>query len=69
MARQIQVNIAVASHLSDAQYLMNAGKVDEANKHINFAKYLIFDHFTTQTTLSEDQLNEIWRNINEKNEA
>lgn len=64
MPRKIQVNIVVASHLSDAQHLIQIGKKEEANKHINFAKYLIFDHFITDVTMTNEELDKIWDKIN-----
>ncbi len=37
-----RANLVVMSHLSDAQELMCGELSTEANKHINFAKYIIF---------------------------
>lgn len=49
------------SHLSDAQELLMMGAAQTANKHINFAKYLLIrfkDNLNQE--VSEDTLDKIW---------
>ena len=36
-----QPYIVAMSHLSDAQELMSFGEFEEANEHINFAKFIL----------------------------
>lgn len=61
--RYISVQMAIMSHLSDAQELMTMCDEDErryANKHINFAKQLVLTYPDTSIEVSENELNEIW---------
>lgn len=58
--KSTRVAIAIMSHLSDAQHLMKAGMVQEANTHINFAKLCVnkFDDMNDEVEYST--LDEIW---------
>lgn len=58
--RSTSVATAIMSHLSDAQHLMKAGMVQDANTHINFVKLLtlIFDEMNIW--VANSTLDEIW---------
>lgn len=58
--RSTSVATAIMSHLSDAQHLMKAGMVQDANTHINFAKLCVnkFDDMNEEVEYST--LDEIW---------
>ena len=60
--RYISVQMAIMSHLSDAQELMCMGtdKLPDANDKINFAKQLVLTYPDTSIEVSENELNEIW---------
>ena len=60
------INIAIASHLSDAQELMGMGLKKEANREINYAKAILFKHPDTRGELDEEELNEICRNVDKR---
>lgn len=72
--RYIPVQIAIMSHLSDAQELMSmavgngmvsSGWVGDKKKasdlHINFAKQLVLTYPDTSIEVSENELNELWK--------
>ena len=59
----INVQIAIMSHLSDAQFLMRAYKFDDAERHINFAKLLTMKYENTNVYVSEDKLNQLWESL------
>ena len=56
---QVNIQIAIMSHLSDAQSIMNADSV-MANTHINFAKRLIMKYDNTEVYAEEEELDAIW---------
>ena len=55
----IRVNIAIMSHLSDAQAMLDFGLKKEANSEINLAKAILLAHPNTDDWTTEDELNEI----------
>ena len=55
----IRVNIAIMSHLSDAQAMLDFGLKKEANSEINLAKAILLAHPNTDDWATEDELNEI----------
>lgn len=63
--RYIPVQMAIMSHLSDAQEVMGIMNRDQgeerANQHINFAKQLVLTYPDTSIEVSENELNEIWK--------
>lgn len=65
--RYISVQIAIMSHLSDAQEVMGIMNRDQgearANDHINFAKKLVLTYPDTSVEVSEEELNELWRKM------
>lgn len=57
---QIEVRIAIMSHLSDAQELIDMGMKDEASERINYAKRMLGyyrDNVTQQ--VDEKELTEV----------
>ena len=60
---KIKVRIAILSHLSDAQELMNMGFRDKAYDHITFAKRLVVDYPDTKKCVSEKELNDLWSEL------
>lgn len=59
--RYISVQMAIMSHLSDAQELISCrGLSLQAHDHINFAKQLVLTYPDTSIEVSENELNEIW---------
>ena len=66
--RYIPVQMAIMSHLSDAQESMrytqgNYPGTERANNHINFAKQLVLTYPDTSIEVSENELNELWKKI------
>lgn len=66
---KIKVKIAIMSHLSDAQECMNLDTsnypgISKADSHINFAKKLILKYPDTDVEVTDDELNELWKQIN-----
>lgn len=62
--RYISVQMAIMSHLSDAQDISSAYEYSTlAHDHINFAKQLILTYPDTSIEVSEKELNEIWKQI------
>ena len=61
--RYIPVQMAIMSHLSDAQELLQMGAEGRlrANNHINFAKQLVLTYPDTSIEVSENELNELWK--------
>ena len=63
--RYIPVQIAIMSHLSDAQDLLNTygGNYPRksVDKYINFAKQLVLTYPDTSIEVSENELNELWK--------
>lgn len=61
--RYISVQMAIMSHLSDAQELLQMGAEGRlrANNHINFAKQLVLTYPDTTIEVSENELNELWK--------
>jgi hypothetical protein len=59
--RHIQVQMAIMSHLSDAQEMNSVGMGDFGHNHINFAKQLVLTYPDTSVEVSEKELNELWR--------
>lgn len=60
------INIAVASHLSDAQELLAIGHYTLANREINYAKAILFKHPDTREELDKEILDEICHNVDQK---
>lgn len=62
--RYIPVQMAIMSHLSDAQDLLNTygGNYPRksVDKYINFAKQLVLTYPDTSIEVSENELNELW---------
>lgn len=63
--RYISVQMAIMSHLSDAQDLLNTygGNYPRksVDKYINFAKQLVLTYPDTSIEVSENELNELWK--------
>lgn len=62
----IKVNIAIASHLSDAQELLAVGHYTQANREINYAKAILFKYPDTIKEVSDNELDKICRQVDEK---
>ncbi len=59
--RYISVQMAIMSHLSDAQDISSAYEYSTlAHDHINFAKQLVLTYPDTSIEVSENELNELW---------
>lgn len=65
---KINVKIAIMSHLSDAQELVNMGLVNVkgVHNHINFAKALLLNYPNTDVEVEEKELNELWQQVTAK---
>ena len=61
----INIKIAITSHLSDAQELINMGLINGkgVHNHINFAKALLLKYPNTDVCIEEKELNELWQQI------
>ena len=60
--RYISVQMAIMSHLSDAQELLEIGVLkQEIQNKINFAKQLLLTYLDTSIEVSENELNELWK--------
>lgn len=62
--RYISVQMAIMSHLSDAQACIGLGGMNGVsgyNNHINFAKQLVLTYTDTSIEVSENELNELWK--------
>ena len=55
----VNVRIAIASHLSDAQELLELGFRKEAGSQINLAKAILFRYHDTDMEVEERELDEI----------
>lgn len=55
----VNVRIAIASHLSDAQELLELGFRKEADSQINLAKAILFKYHDTDMEVEERELDEI----------
>lgn len=67
---KIKVQIAIMSHLSDVQELIHLNmhgrcKRWNAREHINFVKQLILTYPDISVEVEEEELNEIWRKVNQ----
>ncbi len=60
---EINVKIAIMSHLSDAQTMLDFGMNKEANYEINLAKAILLTHPNTSEWTSEEELNNIANKI------
>ena len=62
---KIKVSMAIASHLSDAQELINMGLINGGgvHAHINFAKALVLKYPNTEVFVKEEELNELWQQV------
>lgn len=61
---KIKVQIAIMSHLSDAQELSEFHALKSVmNHHIDFVKQLVLTYPDTSVEVEEEELNEIWRNV------
>lgn len=59
---KIKVQMAIISHLSDAQDISSAYEYSTlAHDHINFAKQLVLTYPDTSIEVSENELNELWK--------
>lgn len=59
--RYISVQMAIMSHLSDAQELLAIPSSRlKTYDHINFAKQLVLTYPDTSVEVSENELNELW---------
>lgn len=68
MGIKISVQMAIMSHLSDAQELLSMAlnleqATDEANKQINFAKHLLLKYPDTSVELSNEELDREWHEV------
>lgn len=68
MGIKISVQMAIMSHLSDAQELLSMAlnlerAADEANMEINFAKHLLLKYPDTSVELSNEELNDEWHEV------
>ena len=63
---KIIAKIAIVSHLSDAQELLNFGHTEKANREINYAKAILFKYPDTNKEVNQEELNTICHEVNEK---
>ena len=62
--RYISVQMAIMSHLSDAQELLEMGVLkQEIQNNINFSKRLVLIYPDTSVEVSENELNGLWNQI------
>ena len=62
----LKAQMAVMSHLSDAEEAQKIGDTEKSLKHIKFAKYLILKAEGNLNILFEEEdLNEFWEEISE----
>lgn len=59
--RYIPVQMAIMSHLSDAQEMNSVGMGGYGYDHINFAKQLVLTYPDTSIEVSEKELHELWK--------
>jgi hypothetical protein len=62
MENSIKLSIVIKSHLTDADYEIETFPLLAA-KRINFVKMLINKYPDTNVRVSEDELNELWKNF------
>ena len=55
----VNVRVAIASHLSDAQEYMKLGFRKNASSEINLAKAILFKYVSTDMEVEERELNEL----------
>ena len=55
----VNVRIAIASHLSDAQEYLELGFRKNASSEINLAKAILFKYVSTDLEVEERDLNEL----------
>ena len=55
----VNVRIAIASHLSDAQEYLELGFRKNASSEINLAKDILFKYVSTDLEVEERELNEL----------
>ena len=55
----VNVRIAIASHLSDAQEYLELGFHKNASSEINLAKAILFRYIKTDLEVEERELNEL----------
>ena len=55
----VNVRIAIASHLSDAQEYLELGFRKNASSEINLAKAILFKYVSTDMEVEERELNEL----------
>lgn len=66
MGIKISVQMAIMSHLSDAQEMIGISLPqirEKANKEINFAKHLLLKYPDTSVELSNEELNDEWHEV------
>lgn len=68
MGIKISVQMAIMSHLSDAQELLSTmlnleQAIERTNKEINFAKHLLLKYPDTSVELSNEELNDEWHEV------
>ena len=66
MGIKISVQMAIMSHLSDAQEMIGISLPqirEKANKEINFAKHLLLKYPDTSVELSNEELNKEWHEV------
>lgn len=62
---KINVYIAIASHLSDAQELIALDQPIRANKEINYAKAILFKHPDTNKEVDSEELDIICKKVDD----
>jgi len=60
---KMSVHMAIMSHLSDVQELMNHGSIVEANDRIIFVKMIIMRYPDANTEVEQKDLDLIWNNL------
>lgn len=66
MGIKISVQMAIMSHLSDAQEMIGISLPqirEKANKEINFAKHLLLKYPDTSVELSNEELDREWHEV------
>jgi hypothetical protein len=62
MENPIKLSLVIKSHLTDADYETDAFPV-LAQKRVNFVKMLLDKYPDTNIKVSEDELNDLWKNF------
>lgn len=60
---KMSVHMAIMSHLSDVQELMNHGSLIEANDRIILVKMIIMRYPDANTEVEQKDLDLIWNNL------